>query len=189
MADLNFIGKSTDTFRSAAPAISIKTSSLSTVVSVIGVTMMLGSVIAMGGLFLYHRLQNNKLADLLVEKKAIEDDLRPELVNRLVFVDSLLAQVRQLLQSHIFASNVFPFLEKNIHASAQISDLNLSIDSKKIDMTLIVPSYLAFVEQVKIFEASPFVERVSFNSPGVSEKGISFKVTVLFKQELFERPQ
>lgn len=143
----------------------------------------------MGGLFLYYRYQVGYLGDLNNQKRAIEDDLRPELVNRLVSVDALLAQTRQLLQSHVLSLNIFTFLESTMHSKAFIGNLQLSPDAKRADVDVVVPSYLVFSEQIKLFESSPLVERVSFGSPVVAERGTSFKVSITFKPAIFKRSQ
>lgn len=186
MADLNFLAKPGDKGSLSAPS-RISANSLSSIFSVIAVIFTIGSIVAMAGFFLYYRYQQSFLADLTVQKSAIEDDLRPELVNRLVFVDSLLAQTRQLLQAHVWTSSSLAFLESTVHANVTITSFQLSAEARKLDLTLTVPSYLIFSEQVRLFEASPLVERVSFGSPNSSEKGTIFKVTINFKPNIFEQ--
>lgn len=185
MADLNFLGKSEDVSRE--PLHMSAVGALASLASGAAIVITIFSIIAMGGLVLYYRYQTTYMGDLLAQKKSIEDDLRPELINRLVFVDSILTQVRQLLQAHTNTSNVFDFLEKNTHINSLLSAAVLSTDARKIAIDVFVPSYLVFSEQVKLLEAAPFVEKVSFESPSVSEEGIRFKVTIVFKPEIFQR--
>jgi hypothetical protein len=185
VADLNFLKKAGDISTLRAPGVSV--TSLSSLISGGAIIFTIGTFIAMGGLFLWYRYQTGYLGDLHNQKRAIEDDLRPELVNRLISVDVLLGQARQLLQSHVWPSNVFAFLESAIHAKAFVHNLQLSPDARHVDVDLVVPSYLVFSEQIKIFESSPLVERISFASPVVAEKGTSFKVSITFKPAVFER--
>jgi hypothetical protein len=186
VADLNFIGKESSS--SWTPSITATSANvLSNIISIGAIAAIIGVFVAMGGLFLYYRYQTTYLGDLIAQRDALEDDLRPELVNRLVFVDSLLASTRALLQSHVYASNIVPFLEQNIHRSAVLTNVDLSVDARKLDIQMDVPSYLVFAEQIRVFEASPFVERVSFGPPAPGEKGIGFAVTIHLKPAIFER--
>lgn len=186
MADLNFleqsgaassvlhekpitrVGNFTRTFFSAATVI-----------------FFVGSIIGVMGLFLWYRFQVTSLQQLLTDKEAIENDLQPELVSRLVFIDTFISQVKGILQAHPFTSNVFLFLERNIHTSAIVNGVTFAQDTKRLDMTIDVPSYLVLSEQVRTFEASPFVERVTFGTPQPNGDFIRFQVSIVLKPSLF----
>ncbi len=193
MADLNFLGKSDAVggetlLQGVRPSISAS-GIVSAFFSFVSVGFFVGSIILMGGLFLFYRYQSTALSDLQAQQKAIEDDLRPELVNRLVFVDSLLSQVKTLLRSHVYTSNIFVFLENTVHSNAVVGNVTLAVDASKFDVIVTVPSYNVFAEQVRLFESSPFVERISFGSPQIGDRGIAFNVTLAVKPAIFQKSQ
>ena len=192
VADLNFLEKSASvggiqtSLQKPALRIGNFTRTLFTAATII---FFLSSIVGVMGLFLYYRYQKATLTDLLAQKADVEKDLQPQLVNRLVFIDSFISQARTLLQRHAFTTYTFTFLEKNIHADATIYSLSFFSDTKRLDIYIDVPSYLVLSEQVRTLEASPFVDRVSFGNPQINGDKIRFQVSIILKASLFGQKQ
>ena len=184
VADINFLKRARPQFsayRQTSTQLVIKIFAVASTVAIAA------TIAAMGGLVLYYRFQLERLAEVNAERRIIEDDLRPELVNRLVSVDQLLASVRERLAVHVHGSNILTWLESNLHSNIHVSNAELSHESRELSMGLVMPTYLTVSEQIKLFEASPAVEKVSFEAPTAAEDTIQFRVTLTFKPEIFKR--
>ena len=185
MADLNFLEKPNSGVLTDKPTANRPSNFGRTFFAAITVIFFVGSLIGTMGFFLYYRYQSGYLADITQQRAAAESDLRPELVNRLVSIDAFISRVRGLLSNHVFISNIFPFLEKNIHLQAKLGNAVLALDTKRLDVLVDVPNYLVLSEQIRTFEASPFVDKVSFGTPLVNGPYIRFQVSIILKPTLF----
>ncbi len=188
MADLNFLRKGGGSIQSSGIQRSIAQFLIMAffVLSIVGI---IGSFAGMGGLFLYFRSQKETLLGLEEQLRAVEDDLRPELVNSLISTSRLLADVKKRLNTHVYASTIFSLFEKNIHGNANLVGVNFSFEGRRITADIAVPNYITFAEQIRLFERVSFVESVDFDKPTVSEDAISFHVIIVVKPELFLSPQ
>ncbi|MEK7636651.1 MAG: hypothetical protein AAB362_03110 [Patescibacteria group bacterium] len=183
MADLNFL-RGGDGVRSAGIQRSVA-QFLIIVFTVLSIAGIAGSFGAMGSLFLYFGYQKETLQGLEEQLSTLEDDLRPELVNRLISTSQLLADVRQRLNTHVYSSMIFPLFEKNIHGKGQLANMSFSFEDRSITTDLIVPNYSTFAEQVRLFENVPFIQSVEFGKPTASLDAILFHVKMIVKPQLF----
>ena len=190
MADLNFLAKTEDTSSATSAATYRGRDVFAVLFSFLSVILFVVAILGMGGLFLYYQYQVKNINDLATEKRAIQDDIRPELIQRLVFVNNALIAANQLLQSHVFASQLFPqFLEKNIHQSVLVNDFKLSVDTRKLELSIVAPNYTVLADQIRLFENDPAVEKVSFQNPTLGDQNLSALVAVTFKQIIFQKSQ
>lgn len=145
------------------------------------------SLVAAGGLFLYQRSLAASRADWEQQVAGQEEDLKPELLAQLSDLSTAIGVTRQLLSSHVYASNILLFIQSVVHPAVSFSSLAFSRDARKIELVGAANSYQAVAEQVEILEANPLVEKVDFGGLARNEKGlVNFRTAIIFKLGLLQ---
>lgn len=147
----------------------------------------IASLVAAGGLFFYQRSLEATYADWQEQVQGQEQDLRPELLAQISDLSSGISVARELLSSHVFASNAFILLQSVTHPFVGFSSMGLSRDAKKIELSGVANSYRGVAEQVGLFETHPQIEKVDFGGLSVGERGlVNFRLAVIFKPSLLQ---
>lgn len=139
-----------------------------------------------GGLLLLNRAQKEARTTLLDEVNKKEENLKTDLLRQIFLLEGRLKNLRTLLSSHVFPSNVVKLIERD--TLPQVRFLNFSFDatSGKLDMTGEAASYSILARQINVFERDPQIERIEFG--GLSIIGGSnfagFKLAIVFKPTL-----
>lgn len=142
-------------------------------------------LVSLGGLIVLNRGNLNARDGLVHQNQLKEESLRPELLQQVVVLDTRLKNVRTLLGSHPFVSNVFSVLEHATHPQVRFLNFNFTGDSRKVDMSGEAASYRALSRQIGILERDPQVESVEFGGLSANqEKFVSFRISVIFKPTL-----
>lgn len=145
----------------------------------------IAALVAAGGLFFYQRSLEATYADWQEQVRGQEEDLRPELLAEVSDLSSGISVARELLSSHVFASNAFILLQSVTHPFVSFNSMALSRDAKKIELSGVASSYRSVAEQVGFFETHPQVEKVDFGGLSVGERGlVNFRLAVIFKPSL-----
>ncbi len=147
----------------------------------------IASLVAAGGLLFYQRSLAAAYVDWQEQVRGQEEDLRPELLAQVSDLSSGISVARELLSSHVFASNAFILLQSVTHPFVGFSSMSLSRDAKKIELSGVASSYRSVAEQVGLFETHPQVEKVDFGGLSVGERGfVNFRLAVIFKPSLLQ---
>lgn len=145
------------------------------------------SVVAAGGVFFYRRSLESTLRAWIEQVSSQEAELRPELLAQVSELSSALAVARELLQNHVFSSNVLVFLQNIAHPTVQFHSLSFSRDARKIEVSGLAASYRSVAEQVSFMESHPQVEKVDFGGLSLGEKGlVNFKLAIIFRPSLIQ---
>ncbi|MFY9461958.1 MAG: hypothetical protein WAP51_02025 [Candidatus Sungiibacteriota bacterium] len=138
-----------------------------------------------GGLYLFRRSLESNAANWREQISALEQELRPDLLNQLVALSNRLAAAREIISGHKFSSNTLLLLERDTHPQVAFSSFQYSADGRKIDLAAKAASYRIVADQVTLLEADPQVESVSFGGLQLDDKGlVSFKLSIIFKASL-----
>lgn len=151
----------------------------------VALALFLAALIVAGGLWIYARSLATAQNQWRDQIKTQEDELRPDLLAQLVDLSNSLNVARELLAKHVFVSNVFAFLQEAAHPKVQFTSFSFSLDSQKIDVSGLAPSYRAVAEQISALESSPQVEHVDFGGLSLADRGlVNFKLAIIVKTGL-----
>lgn len=138
-----------------------------------------------GGLYLFRRSLESNAANWREQISALEQELRPDLLNQLIALSNSLSATRDILANHFFSSNTLALLERDTHPQVAFTSFQYAADGRKIDLAAKAGSYRVVAEQVTIMEADPQVESVNFGGLKLDEKGlVDFKLSIVFKPSL-----
>ncbi|MBI4132445.1 MAG: hypothetical protein HY474_02320 [Candidatus Sungbacteria bacterium] len=147
------------------------------------------SALAWGGLFLYQRSLASARADWEEQVAAQEAELKPDLLAQIADLTASIGVAREILNNHVYASNVLLLLQSFTHPAVSFSTMSFSRDARKIELTGLAASYRSVAEQVNFFESHPQVEKVDFGGLAVGERGlVNFRLAVIFKPSLLTAP-
>jgi len=144
-------------------------------------------VASYGGFLLLNRNQKDARDLLLEEIKSKENELRPELFNQIFAMEKQLKNIRTLISSRTFTSNIFGLLEANTLPQVRFTDFNFSADPRKIDLSGEAANYRTLAEQIAIFERHPQVEKVDFGGLSRTSTGlVAFKLAITLNPALLK---
>ncbi len=139
----------------------------------------------LGGLIVLNKTRAGERDRIVAENQSKEENLRPELLNSVAVLDKRLKNLRLILGSHVFVSNVFKVIEQNTHPQVRFTSFSFTTDSRKVDMSGETTSYTALSRQINILEREPQIERVEFGGLSTAEeKFVGFKLSIIFKPTL-----
>ena len=151
----------------------------------ISLTLFLIVLVVLGGLLLLNKSRVGTRDQIAAQNKSKEENLRPELLEQVSVLDKRLKNVRTLLASHFFVSNVLKVIEQDTHPQVRFTNFAFSADSRKADMSGEAANYSVLSRQVNILERDPQVERVEFGGLSTAEvKFVGFKLSIIFRPTL-----
>lgn len=140
-----------------------------------------------GGLFLLNRAQREAKQNLVEEARLKEGNLRSDLVNQIFLLDQRLRNLRGLLTSHIFSSNVFKLLEQDTLPQVHFLSFNFNATLRNLDMTGEAVNYATLARQIGIFERDPYIEHVEFGGLSAGANNLAgFKITITLRPNLLQ---
>ena len=150
-----------------------------------GLILSIASLLAAGGLFLYRRSLSQTLVSWEEQVRAQESELRPELLNQLLQLSATVSSVRELLQNHIYLSNLLRLLEDVTRPDVIFSNLNYSSESRVAELNGSAANYGAVAQQLSLLDGHREVESVSFGGLSLGERGrVNFKIAFIVKASL-----
>lgn len=153
----------------------------------IGFVIFIGVLVLSGGLYFYRRSLEANRQSWLEEIQKKESDLRPDLLGQLVDLANSMAAARELLASHIYASNALLLMQEVAHPKVQFTSFAFARDAQKIDVNGLASSYETVAEEISILEAHPQIQKVDFGGLSAGEKGlVTFKLAIIFKPSLLQ---
>lgn len=153
----------------------------------ISLVLFIAAAVLAGGLFFYQRTLQAGQAQWQEQVAAQEGELRPELFGQLIDLSNSMAVSRQLLDNHVFSSNVLLFIQSVIHPFVYFNSFSFSRDSRRIEVSGAANLYRTVSDQVSIIESHPQVEKVDFGGLSRDEKGrVNFKLAIIFKSSLLQ---
>lgn len=151
----------------------------------IGIVLFILILVTWGGLFLFKGSLKTNAANWREQIIALENELRPDLLNQLIQLSNRISAARELLSGHVFTSNVFTMLERDTHPQVALTSFQYVGDARKVELNAKAASYRVVAEQVTILEADPQVESVAFGGLQLDEKGlVVFRLTIISKPSL-----
>ncbi len=102
---------------------------------------------------------------------------------------SQIVNLKNVLEEHYFAGNIFPFLEANTMPQVFYSDAKFTAFSRTLDLTGAAASLKALAEQMSQFEKSPELDSATLSSMNFNPSGnTSFTISLVFKEGYLSKP-
>lgn len=135
-----------------------------------------------GILFAYKGVLGRQLGQQKQLLSDLQVQFEPSLIAQLERVANSINNARTLLKSHVYATPILDFLEKNTMPEVAYSTMNYAGDKKSLLLNGDAPSYTDVSAQIKIFAAQPEVASASFSNTTLRDAGsVGFNATINFR--------
>jgi len=103
------------------------------------------------------------------------------------FVDfySQLANLRVLLDEHIFTSRILPLLENRTNRSVYYDSVDFTIKDQRIVLGGVAASYQILAQQLEAFKQTSEITRVLINESRLDKGRVNFRVSLFLNPDLF----
>ncbi len=151
------------------------------------------SILAYFGLsFGYSGYLESKIADKDLEIADLTKKIAPGSEN--VFVDfySRLSNYKNIFDSHIYNSKIFPTLEKITIPSVYYTSVDLNVENRTMILSGSASDFESLSNQLSLFDQDakskdPMIEVYILNQSRMVEGLVNFKVTLIFSPKLFAK--
>ncbi len=104
---------------------------------------------------------------------------------------SQMVNLRTALDKHIFSSNVFRVLEKNVIAPVFFKDMSFDAENGVASLQGFADSFDSLAQQMAVFEKAPEITKVLLENVGLQAGeggGITFAMKITLKREFLAKP-
>lgn len=112
--------------------------------------------------------------------------ISPEEQRRFIDFYSQLANLKVLLNNHLFTSRLFPLLESNTNQLVYYDSVDFSIKDRRLALEGVAASYEALSQQLAAFNQVSEVERVLINESRRDGERVRFRLNLFINPALFE---
>jgi len=134
----------------------------------------------------YKAFLNGEINNLETSLDELRYEVPPEEQEELIKFFSQVANIKEKLDEHILASNLFKTLEENTHTRAALSNMELSTVENRVSLEGVTEDYDTLVAQLTIFESVPEIEKVILENSQRSGSVVNFRVTLTVSRDLFD---
>lgn len=106
---------------------------------------------------------------------------------RLTNFYSQLANLQNILNKHVFVSNIFPMLERNTNQLIYFKLADFKLSDRRLVLEGTAASYQVLSQQLEAFDRSPEIERVMLNESHLESGGISFRLFLVLNENVFRK--
>ncbi len=157
--------------------------------SIIATFIFIVAILAMGGEFAYKHYINSKLVSMNQQLTAAQAEIRDDLINQFIRLDSRLKSAQELLQGHIATSLLFETLQNQTVKNIQFSDMTYQADPATGAVTVymrgLAVSYNAIALQASIFNNNKYIKNALFSDMSLDQKGqVQFTLKATIDPEL-----
>lgn len=108
---------------------------------------------------------------------------------KLINFYSQLTNLKNVLATHLFNTNIFDFLEKNTLPSIFFDEANFTASDNSLSLKGQAPSLRNLVNQMAVFDGAPELSKVVLNQTSFDKGSTVFAITINFKSDFFSKPQ
>lgn len=137
--------------------------------------------------FGYAAYLEGRIASVDDRLASLTGEISPDDQERFVSFYSQIVNLKGVLDRHPYGGNTLVFLERYTVPEIRYTEAELQVEDRALTVKGAAPSIDAAGQQFTAFESAPEVEEVLLRDVSV-EGGVSFSVTVFFKDAFFSRP-
>lgn len=145
--------------------------------------------------FIYFSLSFGYSAFLTGEEKKVntlaaqlEKQVSAEDRTNFVSFYSQVANLKQVLQKHVFSQNIFSFLEKNTLPTVTYTSAAMETGDRVLAVEGSANTFDAVAGQVSVFEEQPEVLYTSLEKVTLTGTEAVFSIKIIFSDSFFEKP-
>jgi len=139
------------------------------------------------GLFFYKKSLSREVSRLDNEINQINQKISQELETEVVNFQKHLANLKKMLENHIYYSNIFKLIEEKTVPTVSFENFTGDVPNRRIELEGKAISFSSLAKQITAFEEAKEINRVGFSSASVSTSGgINFGMTLFLKDEIFK---
>lgn len=144
------------------------------------------SLLIYGGLVVYERYFLKKQLDEIVSAgQQVDLETRISDIKKVIEADKKLELLKQLLNSHVYFSQIFKFIEKNTEGKVYFNKFSANLASLKISLSGKAASYSNLAKQLKIFSEQKEINKVDVSNINSSPEGkVNFSLEFDFNKSL-----
>ena len=132
-----------------------------------------------GGLYYLNKSQDDTQAQLVQQVQQKEDDLRPQVLDKIYALRKKLKTIAAVIGTHQFTANTFSLLERDTHPRVSFDSYSFSPNNKSIVLKGKADNYSVLARQIAFFEGDQQINKVEFGGLSLGEDGrVSFNLTV-----------
>jgi hypothetical protein len=142
-----------------------------------------------GGISIYIGILKGNIEDIKNKAEAIQAQRDTEAEKDVIELDSKLARLSSLLDSHVYPYKMFDFIEENTHPKVQLIDFNFEIARSSVSMKGLTANYVTFAEQVIALKQKEQISKIAISDVDIAKSGqISFGISFEVDQSLYKQP-
>ncbi|MFA5098780.1 MAG: PilN domain-containing protein [Candidatus Paceibacterota bacterium] len=148
----------------------------------------LGLILAsyFGMIFGYQPYLNSQISAVNAQIKESEKTVNSEQRTNLTNIYSQLTNIRDLLDSHVIASNLFDELEKGTYPQIYYTSLSFSLVEKRLDLQGVSQDYTTLIKQLDYFRSNQLFGDAVLNNAKSTADGISFSIRINLSPDNFK---
>lgn len=138
----------------------------------------------------YRNYLDDQLEQLDRDLGVLEKQVSLEEQEKFTNFYSKLVNLEKVLVKHPFGSNIFTFLERNVVNGVHFNAAEADISGGTMELKGVANDFNALAQQTAIFEQSPEIKLVLMKDIGLTpgSSGVTFTLTMGFKEEFFSKP-
>lgn len=130
-------------------------------------------------------LQNQiAAADQAVNKLAASVPVADQ--EKLVAFYSQIVNLKSVLDNHIIASKILPFLEKNTNRRVYYNRLDVDVNQRSLSLEGVAENYEILAQQLEAFNQAREVERFLINESQLVGDRVRFKASIILSSAMFK---
>lgn len=144
-------------------------------------------VVYLGLAFGYESFLQARIIQLDDDIEQLSQSIPQEQQDKLTDFYSQLANLQNVLNKHIFASNIFPLLERNTNHLVYFNIADLKMSDRHLVLEGEASSYQVFSQQLEAFNRMPSLQKVVVNESHAENGRVSFRLFLILKEEVFRK--
>ncbi|MGC9611114.1 MAG: hypothetical protein ABSE68_02750 [Minisyncoccia bacterium] len=137
----------------------------------------------------YESYLNSRVTDLDNQLSQLSNSINQQDQQKFVGFYSQIANLKTVLNQHIFTANVFPFLEKNTLPQIAYSEGKFNSQTLSMELFGRASSLQVLAQQLSQFEKAPELKTAVLKSTDFNQSGfISFTMSLSFTSDFLSKP-
>jgi hypothetical protein len=136
----------------------------------------------------YENYLKSQLETLDKKINDLSNSISEEDQQRFISAYSQIINLKNVLNNHVFSSNIFNFLEKNTLPKVFYNSATFSSPTRTIVLNGQADSLMTLASQLALFEKSKDVESVELTGMNFVLGGVSFGINIVLKQDYLSKP-
>lgn len=147
------------------------------------VIFLMSVLVYLGLVFGYEPFLTNQIAqkDKEIEQRAAM--VSKEDQEKFIQIYSKVINIKSLIDSHLFSSNVLSLLEKVTHPKVYYTGLSMKMLDRELELDGVAGSFSALSEQLEAFAQTKGIERYSLTQSQLSGDTVQFKVSLKLSKD------